>query len=304
MTSVVASALAPGRGSCFLYMSAMNAAESLHSLAAAGRAAWPGLTLDEPTFHAELERRLDAATDRTVALERLRPDDLYLACACARGEVRAIVAFEARYASVIGRAVARFARTPEKRDELRQLLRERLFVASPGGQARIASYTGQGHLENWIRVAAVRAFMNAERGKKPVSSVDDESFSAMADGHDLELDFLKVHYRGAFRRAFAEAIAGMSSTDRLVLRLSVLQNLSCDELAAALGVHRATAARRVAKAKQALVDGTRKELAAALHVDNSELASVLRLVESNLDLSISRLLAPTEASLRAASEDR
>ncbi|NUP12311.1 MAG: transcriptional regulator [Polyangiaceae bacterium] len=277
---------------------------TLDALVAAGRAAWPSLALDEAAFAAELRRRLDAADDRAGAVARLRPDDLYLACACAKGDARAIEAFERKFANVIDRAVSRFARTPERRDELRQILRDRLFVAVPGAEPRIATYSGQGFLENWLRVAAVRAFVNAERGKKIATARDDETLSSLADGHDLELDFLKVHYRSSFRAAFASAIKGLSSSDRLILRLSVLQNLSCDDLAVTLGVHRATAARRVARAKQLLVEGTRKELATSLRVDEGELASILKLVEDNLDLSLSRLLAPTEASIGDLGDSR
>ncbi len=261
------------------------------ALAAAGRAAWPELQLDEAAFLAHLQRHLpsDAPPE---ALARLRPDDLYLACACAAGQGPAIVAFERRFASVIERAAARFARSDDKKSELKQLLRERLFVKAPGGEARIASYTGQGFLENWVRVAAMRTFLNAERGKRPHSSSDEETIGALADGADVELGFLKSHYRGAFKAAFARAVQSLEASDRLVLRLSVLSGLGCDDVAATLGVHRATAARRVGRARQQLVDGTRRELAASLRIDDAELNSILNLVEENLDLSISRLLGP------------
>jgi len=267
--------------------------DELHDLAAVGRAAWPDLQLDEAAFTRQLQLRLETVSDRQAALSKLRPDDLYLACACAEGNQAAIVAFEKRFAKVIDRAVGRFARTSDRRDELKQLLRERLFVAPPGGQPRIASYTGQGFLENWLRVAAVRAFVNADRGKKPAGSSDEETLSVLADGHDLELGFLKGHYRSAFRSAFARAIEALPPSDRLVLKLTVLQRLSCDEVAKSLGIHRATAARRSARARQQLVDGTRQELARTLRIDDVELASLLQLVESNLDLSISRLLDPS-----------
>lgn len=270
----------------------MHAEPTARALLEAGRAAWPGLALEPSAFTQHLERHLENATDREAALGRIRPDDLYLACACARGDGAAISCFERHFAKVIDRALSRFARTDDRKAELRQLLRERLFVAAPGGEPRIASYTGQGFLENWLRVAAMRAFVNAERGKKVQSSSDDETLAALAGAGDVELDFLKVHYRSAFRAAFARTVEALDASDRLVLRLSVLKNLSCDDLALTLGVHRATAARRVARAKQMLVDGTRQDLAETLRLDSAELHSILNLVESNLDLSISRLLGP------------
>lgn len=272
----------------------MGAAPSVQALAAAGRAAWPGLGVPDEAFARYLEHHLAQASDRDAAMSKLRPDDLYLACACAEGEAAAIRAFEDRFARVIDRAVSRFARTSEKKDELKQLLRERLFVAAPGERPKIASYTGQGFLENWLRVAAVRAFVNAERRVRPDEPGAEESFAGMeSPQHDVELGFLKSHYRTAFRRAFASATQALTPGDRLILRLTVREGLTCDEIAASLGVHRATAARRAARARQALIDATRAELAESLRVDAAELASILHLVESNLDLSISRLLPAT-----------
>src|SRR5687768_15220464 len=110
----------------------MGAVPSVQALAAAGRAAWPALHLGEADFARLLEEHLAASPDPESAKSKLRPDDFYLACACAEGEAAAIRAFEDRFARVIDRAVSRFARTNEKRDELRQILRERLFVAGPG----------------------------------------------------------------------------------------------------------------------------------------------------------------------------
>ena len=275
---------------------------AIGGLLAAGRAAWPALAVDEARFAQHVERHLAAASDREAALGRIRPDDLYLACACSTGDGAAISSFERHFAKVIDRALSRFARNEDRKSELRQLLRERLFVATPGGEPRIASYTGQGFLENWVRVAAMRAFVNAERGKKVSSSSDDETLGALAGAGDVELDFLKVHYRAAFRAAFARTIEALDPSDRLVLRLSVLKNMSCDDLAVTLGVHRATAARRVARAKQMLVDGTRQDLAESLRVEGAELHSILNLVESNLDLSISRLLGPDASGVDPSAE--
>lgn len=267
---------------------------SVQALVTAGRAAWPALSVAESSFQRRLERHLAAAEDKDEALARLRPDDFYLACACAEGDTQAIRCFEQRFAKIIDRAVAKFAKDADRKDELRQLLRERLFVAPPGGEPRIASYTGQGFLENWLRVAATRAFLNAQRGKKVEVSDDEAAFEAMTDGRDVELGFLKAHYRDAFRQAFSRAIGKLEPSDRLVLRLTVLRGLSCDDLAVTLGVHRATAARRASRARQLLMDTTREELAQSLRVGNKELTSILHLVESNLNLSLSRLLTPSE----------
>jgi len=58
----------------------------------------------------------------------------------------------------------------------------------------------------------------------------------------------------------------------------------------ALGIHRATAARRVARARTAYVDDVRALLAARLQVARDELDDVIGMVMSRLDVSIPRLL--------------
>ena len=69
-----------------------------------------------------------------------------------------------------------------------------------------------------------------------------------------------------------------------------LDGLSIDQLAAFYRVHRATTARWIEAARQAVLDGTRKELIRRLQLSRSELDSVMRLIGSQLDVSLSRVL--------------
>jgi RNA polymerase sigma-70 factor (ECF subfamily) len=75
------------------------------------------------------------------------------------------------------------------------------------------------------------------------------------------------------------------------LRQHFVSGLTIDQLASALGIHRATAARRIAKAREQLAASARDELAHRLALDPQELADVFGLVVSRLDVSISKLLA-------------
>ncbi|MBN1606671.1 MAG: transcriptional regulator, partial [Polyangiaceae bacterium] len=66
--------------------------------------------------------------------------------------------------------------------------------------------------------------------------------------------------------------------------------LTIDEIAAAFGIHRATAARRVARARSALLAATRRELGERLRMSTAALKSVMRLIQSQLHASVRRLL--------------
>ena len=67
---------------------------------------------------------------------------------------------------------------------------------------------------------------------------------------------------------------------------SHIDELSIDKLGALYRVHRATAARWVASARRALVDATRDQMITRLGVDSVELDSIIRLVRSQLEISI------------------
>ena len=69
-----------------------------------------------------------------------------------------------------------------------------------------------------------------------------------------------------------------------------IDKLSIDEIGAAHRTHRTTAARWLREIRAKLAARTRDLLAAALRLPDQELDSVMRLVRSRLELSVSRLL--------------
>jgi RNA polymerase sigma-70 factor (ECF subfamily) len=262
--------------------------ERLAALVAEARAAHPGLDTSVEAFVAHLAKRLPPADFPWAGV---RAADLYLACACARGEARAVADLEARNFGEVGAALGRMGFDGERVDEVRQQLRELLFVGPPGGAPRIADYAGRGDLKAWLRVSAVRAALKlARRAKREAPDADDRLLERQAPGADPELAFLKERYRPAFKQAFQGALDALADRDRLLLRQSVVDGLSIDELGALHGVHRATAARWLAKAREELIKRTRADLMNLLRVDRGECESIMRLVHSQLDGTIRRRL--------------
>ncbi len=250
-----------------------------------GQQSWPQIHNEPKDFIGHLAS-LAPARDAGRWLERIRADDLWLAYGCARGDTAAIQAFEREYEADIQRAVARFAKSAADAEELRQVLRAKLFVRGPKAQPKIASYAGGGFLQNWLRVTAARTFIDAGRGGAPEVPLE----RAFEDGGDFEVDFLKSRYRADFKLAFAEAIAALQPAQRSLLRYRV-QGLTVDQIAKLEAVHRATAARRVARAREQLLAHTRERLGIKLAVQRTELDSIMGLIHSRLDVSLERLLA-------------
>ena len=94
------------------------------------------------------------------------------------------------------------------------------------------------------------------------------------------------------RRAFATAIERLSYFDRELLAGFIVRGDSVDAIAKTHAVHRATAARWLARARGALDRELCKELERDLGASDSEVASILHSVRSVIDLSVERLLGP------------
>jgi RNA polymerase sigma-70 factor (ECF subfamily) len=69
-----------------------------------------------------------------------------------------------------------------------------------------------------------------------------------------------------------------------------VDELNVDQIGALFRVHRATAARWVVRAREALFDDTAKRLAEALGVLPEQLTSILDAVRSHVDVSLLRVL--------------
>lgn len=257
---------------------------------ARAREAWPRLDVDDATLSQWLRERIDPRTP----IPRLHAGDLLLACACARGDAAALAAFHALFDNDLAAVFARSRARGTDVSDLRQLLDVHLFLADGDRPPRIAEYRGAGSLRTWVRVVATRITLNAGRRK---STRDDELTSQierrLEEDGDLELDWLREHYRAAFRQALASALAELSPGDRSLLRLAVMHGLSATGIAAIYRVHRATAKRWIARVRELVYDSTRAKLLAALRIDGEELDSIMRLIDSRLEASVRRALATT-----------
>ncbi len=256
------------------------------------RAQWPDLAYPDELFMRALALRVGPEPALAEAIGKLHVEDLYLACACSAGEPAALLGFEARCGEVIRRAASSVGAIETERDDLAQVVRERLLVApASGGEPRIVSYSARGSLVAWVRVVATReAARMLPIARREVAAEDDELAQLVAPDADPELGYLKRLYRAEFKQAFQQAVEALPARERLVLRQHVLDGLGIDQLAALHQVHRATAARWIEGARQAILTATQRELVHRLALSRTELTSVIRMISSQLDVSLSRLL--------------
>jgi RNA polymerase sigma-70 factor (ECF subfamily) len=250
------------------------------------RAAWPALELGEEEVAAFIAERLEGA-EAAAALGTAPVEDLALAAACAAGSAGAHQAFEVYLVAVEQAKVGGVSR--DLIDEVKQQLRVQLLVGGPEKAPGITAYRGRGPLKAWLRIIATRELVRLVRGDRRTAAAEVEELPLATTG-DPALDQLKATYRSEFAAALRDAIADLSFEDRLLLRQQIADQLSVDEIGAAHGVHRGTASRWLARARDALLVATQRRLSERLDLPAEEIASVIRLVHSKLDVSVVRFL--------------
>jgi RNA polymerase sigma-70 factor (ECF subfamily) len=283
--------------------------ERLARLVEQGDEAWPTFRVEPRAFALELADRYVRFPPKASALdwfEHVQAVDLYLAIACGNGDHHALVAFDEAYGKDIKKMVGRYQGADLPPEDLEQSLKERLFVATDRRAPKILDYSGQGFLQNWLKVTGTRLFIDLLRGQSSRNEYEiamprDEEQRVLdlpSPDQDPELDFLKREYREHFRQAFFAAAQALSSHERNLLRQYIVAGLTVEQLGKLYGVHTATAARRVQRAREALVEGTRLELISRLQVSQAELESIMRLIQSRLEISMARMLrTATHASI-------
>ncbi len=246
-----------------------------------GERAFPGIGLGVEQLVAYVGARAGGAIHSPA-----RGPDLYIACACAMRLRGAIEAFDRAYLGQVGTHLARLGPSDAFVDEVRQEVRDKLFMSSDATPPRIAEYHGKGALVNWVRVVALRVAMNMRR--QPWPAADDGELDRPAPDNP-EMDYEEERYREAFDEVIRGAVAALDGDQRRILRRHFADGLTLDALAVELGVHRATVARRLAAARTALRLEARQRLQIALGVGESELLSLARMMRSRLDLSLRSL---------------
>lgn len=263
--------------------------EALVGLVRQAKEAWPEVGMDAGAFLAHVAERLPSKGEAREVLASLRADDFFLAFACARGDARGLEAFDAHVLSQVGMWLPR--EEPAVVDELRQLVRQRLLLPVDGAPPKLASYAGRGPLGQWVRAVTLRLLVDRQRAS-PREMPMEEAPMALAErlGADPELAFIRERHQEDFRVAFRAALGRLDARERNLLRLHHVHGLSMDAVSATYQAPRSTVARWIALARERLLTLTREELTTRLGLTPDELDSLLRIVRSQLEVSLRQLM--------------
>jgi len=204
-----------------------------------------------------------AATQQNISdlYFSLRVEELALARACAAGSERAWEIFMLRYREKLYDIGSYIAKESSAARELSDSLYADLYGTSTReGQrvSKLASYTGRGSLEGWLRTVMAQEYVNRyRRGRKYVSLDEESEEGAQFAAADPE-PVVTVDTR--LEIATDEALAALPAEDRFILASYHLDGRTLAEIARTLGVHESTISRRVEK----LAKSVRKQILAAL----------------------------------------
>src|SRR5579864_1877952 len=231
----------------------------------------------------------------------LRVDELALARACASGNNSAWEIFLTRFREKLYLAALRIAREDSAARDLADTLYADLYGTNTREGERVsklASYTGRGSLEGWLRTVLSQEYVNRYRRTKRLVSLDEES----EEGIQFRAPEPEAVPAADPRLAQAtdEALALLSGEDRMVLSAYYLDDRTLADIARMLGVHESTISRKIDKLAKSL----RKQIVAALTKDGMsrrQAEEALEVDVRDLQVDIRRSLAQ-ESSAPAFSE--
>jgi RNA polymerase sigma-70 factor, ECF subfamily len=191
----------------------------------------------------------------------LRVEELALARGCAAGHERAWEIFLTRYREKLYDIGGYITKESSAARELADSIYAELYgTRTRDGQrtSKLASYTGRGSLEGWLRTVMVQEHVNRYRRQRKLVSLDEQSEEGVQFATAETEAVIAVDPR--VEAATDEVLAELPSEDRFVLASYFLDERTLAEIARSLGVHESTISRKLDKLAKSL----RKQILASL----------------------------------------
>ena len=198
-------------------------------------------------------------------LDGLHADDLCLVLACEHGDEQAWNDLFDGYGVTVRSAARSTSSNEAMADDLAQSIWAELHGLRSRADGRpsgkLAYYSGVGSLGGWLRAVVGQLAIDQHRRQTRLVQAEEDS-----DLDRMALDESETQREGAFQisttpeellanqsagadveNALAHALAGLADEDRLLMKLYYFDGLRLREAGAVLGVHEATASRRLTR---------------------------------------------------------
>jgi RNA polymerase sigma-70 factor len=195
-------------------------------------------------------------------IDKLQADDLCLIVACEHGNEKAWTDLVERFGSTVRSAARSVSANEEGADDLAQSIWAELHglrIREDGKPAsKLAYYSGRGSLGGWLRAVVGQLAVDQHRKQsRLVQTEDDADFDRLRQGDqpwngqaerlNPEIEISDKRASADLKKALAASIGHLSDEDRLLVKLYYFDGLKLREAGAILGVHEATASRRLTR---------------------------------------------------------
>jgi RNA polymerase sigma-70 factor len=258
------------------------------------------LLRDEPAAApAEIDQFFDA----------LHADDLCLIVACERGDQAAWNDLVERFGATVRSAARSASSNEDAAEDLAQSIWAELHglrVRADGRPAgKLSYYSGRGSLGGWLRAVVGQLAIDQHRKTSRLvqteedadfdrlaraSNRGEEAFSSAQAPSNPESALAEQRAAGDVEAALASAVSELAPEDRLLVKLYYFDGLRLREAGAVLGVHEATASRRLTRVQGEI----RKRVEAILMKEHgwtkSETARTLAEAAAHLETDLEMML--------------
>jgi RNA polymerase sigma-70 factor (ECF subfamily) len=199
-------------------------------------------------------------------LDALHADDLCLIVACERGDQMAWQDLVERFGATVRSAARSTSSSEDAAEDLAQSIWAELHglrVRADGRPAgKLAYYSGRGSLGGWLRAVVGQLAVDQHRkSARLVQTEEDadfdrlarasnraeETFSAAQSPSNPERALSEQRAASDVESSLAAALSELEAEDRLLVKLYYFDGLRLREAGAVLGVHEATASRRLTR---------------------------------------------------------
>ena len=239
----------------------MARSASARSLDASAVSARVGATVEK-----YLLRRQPDVSSKQVGefIDALHADELLLVIACERGDEAAWNELIEQYRATVISAARSASAGASEAEELADSVWAELYGlrarAGGGAAGKLAYYSGCGSLGGWLRAVVGQLAIDRHRRSSRLVQTEEASEFDRAAGDapegdrwrpaaqpDPESALADSDATRAVEEALARSMGGLDAEDRLLVKLYYFDGLRLKEAGAVLGVHEATASRRLAR---------------------------------------------------------
>jgi RNA polymerase sigma-70 factor, ECF subfamily len=207
-----------------------------------------------------------AAAEINKFVDEIQADDLCLILACERGDESAWNDLVERFTATVRSAARSATANEDAAEDLAQSIWAELYglrVRDDGRRAsKLAYYSGRGSLAGWLRAVVAQLSVDTYRKQsKLVQAEEDADLDRLArDARVSEVPAFAVTgvsnpeqslsnrlAQTDLQDALSKAVQELAAEDRLLVKLYYFDNLRLREAGVVLGVHEATASRRLTR---------------------------------------------------------